>query len=818
MFKNYFKISLRTLWKNKIFSAINIIGLSIGISASLVIYLLVQYDFGFDKFEKDGDRIYRVVTNMKFAGDPFNLSGVPTPLHAAVRSEVTGLDETVYFSQFNGKADVTIPKGNTEKPQIFRNQGDVIFTDEHYFNLLSYQWMAGSPKNLNTPFKVVLTEDRAKQYFPSRDINAIIGKEVYYNDSIKTTVAGVIKSLTQNTDFIFKEFISLSTIPSSGLKENYGWDSWTGINGVSQLYVKLSKGTTEAAIEARFKTILKKYNKEANGDAKNTEEFKLQPLNDLHFNGTYGTYGRDVAHKPTLYGMLVVAAFLLLLGCINFINLTTAQATQRAKEIGIRKTMGSSRSQLMLQFLHETFLLTVFATILSIILTPLLLKVFADFVPSGLHFSLTSQPGIIVFLTLLVITVSFLAGFYPAVILSKFNPVLVLKNQAYLGTSTTRKTLLRKTLTVSQFFIAQVFVMATVIAAKQIYYMVNADMGFKKDAIISFSIPFNYNNFLHPDSKRFVLLNQLKAIPGIERVSLSSSTPATNGWSTSTMTYKDGKKEIETDVHQKSGDTNYLKLFNIKLLAGRNVEQSDTPREYLINETYMHILGFKRPADALNKILNGRPIVGVMADFHEQSLHQTIKPLVFYGETNFCFNFDVALRPQAPGGTTWQSAIKQIEQDYKKLYPDDDFHYEFLDESIAKFYTSEQNIAKLLNWATGLAIFISCMGLLGLVIYTTNLRRKEIGVRKVLGASVANIVTILSKDFMMLVLIAFVVAIPVVWWAMNKWLENFAYKTTVNWWVFALSGSAMALLALLTLSIQTVKAAVDNPVKSLRTE
>jgi len=818
MFKNYLKIALRNLWKNRIFSAINIIGLSIGISAALVIFLIVQYDFSFDKFEKDNNRIYRVVTNMKFAGEPFNLSGVPTPLHIAVKNEITGLDETVGLQIFNGAPTVSIPNGNTDKPTTFKKQGSIVFVNDYYFNLLQYKWVAGQPQAMAKPFTVVLTEERAKAYFPNQDIPAIIGKQVVYDDSIKTTVGGIVKSLDEHTDFIFKEFISLATIPSTGLKGNYNWESWGSISSSSQLFVKLSKGATPAAIEKSFKGLLKKYNKDSNKNAKNSQVFLLQPLSDLHFNGMYGTYGGGVANKATLYGLLVVAAFLLILGCINFINLTTAQAIQRAKEIGIRKTMGSSRGQLMLQFLSETFFVTICATVLAIGYTPFLLKIFTDFVPAGLHFNIIKQPFIVLFLLVLIVVVSFLAGFYPSVVLSKYNPVLVLKNQAYTGTATSRRALLRKVLTVSQFFIAQVFVMAVIITGKQIYYMINTDLGFKKDAIVTINAPFNYANFTTPDAKRYVLFDKLKAIPGIRMISLGGSTPSTNGWSTSTMTYKDGKKEIETDVHQKDGDTNYLKLYGIKLLAGRNVTASDTMKEYIINETYMHILGFKKPEDAINKILNSHPIVGVMADFHQESLHTPIKPLVFYAQAKYASTFHMALRPQNAEGETWPATISKIETAFKQVYPSDDFSYEFFDDGIAKMYTSEQHIASLLRWAAGLAIFISCIGLLGLVIYTTNLRRKEIGVRKVLGASVAHIVSILSRDFVLLVVIAFVIAAPLAWWAMHQWLQGFAYQTSISWWVFAISGAAMVLLALLTLSIQTIRAANANPVNSLRTE
>jgi len=815
MFRNYFITAFRNFWRNKVFSLINITGLSIGISAALVIYLIVHYDFSFDKFEKDGDRVYRVVTDMNFAGTPFSLSGVPAPLTEAAKTETTGLNQVIPFFEYD-PTSVAVTKNGSEKPHEYKRQENIIFANGNYFKLLSYQWLAGSPeKALQEPFKVVLTEQRAKIYFPKINYADIIGKQIIYDDSVITTVTGIVKNISENTDFKYKEFISESTIPNSGLKHNYSWTEWGSINTAYQLFIKLSAGILPSNIESQFKALEKKNSKNTDKNNKNSRVFRLQPLSDLHFNSTYGTIGDRVAHKPTLYGLLTVAAFLLFLGCINFINLTTAQAAQRAKEIGIRKTMGSSRSQLMAQFLNETFFITLITTLLSIVLTPLLLKVFGDFIPKGLHFDLLKQPNLISFLIGLIIIVSFLSGFYPALVLSKYNPALVLKNQAYTGTAGTRKAFMRKSLTVSQFFIAQIFVMATVVSVKQISYMLNKDMGFKKDAIIYFSTAFNYNK---PDLKRFVLLNDLKSIPGIDLVSVGQYVPSSNGWSMSTMTFNDGKKEIQTDVRQKRGDTNYLKLYHIKLLAGRNVEQSDTVKEYVINETYMHILGFQKPEDVLNKQISGTPIVGVMADFNQQSLHELVKPLAFASQNKYSSTFHIALKPQTASGTSWKNTISKIESAFKKYYPEDEFSYEFFDESIAKFYKSEQDLSRLLKWATGLAIFISCMGLLGLVIYTTNLRTKEIGVRKVLGASVSNIVSLLSKDFIALVMIAFIIAAPLAWWAMNKWLENFAYRTSINWWVFVISGLSMIIIALTTLSIQTIKAAMANPVKSLRTE
>ena len=454
----------------------------------------------------------------------------------------------------------------------------------------------------------------------------------------------------------------------------------------------------------------------------------------------------------------------MLLGCINFINLTTAQATQRAKEIGIRKTMGSSKRQLIFQFLSETFFITIIATIISVILTPLLLKMFEDFIPQGLHFDLLHQPSLILFLLLLTIAVSFLSGLYPALILSGYKPVLVLKNQAFTGSAQTRNAWVRKTLTVSQFVIAQFFVIATVMVSKQINYSLNADMGFNKDAIINFDMP---RDTVAAHGKQ--LLNEIKSIPGIAIASTGFFAPADEGVAFTNLIFNNGKEEIKPNVNVQIrwGNPEYINVYQIKLAAGRNVQQSDTIKEFLVNESYAHAIGFQHPEDALNKYLqwNGKniPIVGVMKDFHDQSMHSLISPVVFGGGNGSTFH--IKLKPNNADGTLWKNTIAEIQKAYKQMYPGEDFNYKFLDDTIAKFYESEQHTASLLNWATGLAIFISCLGLLGLVIYTTNIRTKEIGIRKILGASVTNIVSILSKEFVQLVLIAFVIAAPIAWWA-----------------------------------------------------
>ncbi len=815
MFKNHLSIAFRNLRKHKVFSLINVAGLAIGISASIVIYLIVNFDFSFDHFEAGKERIYRVVSNFNFSGEIYKNSGVTYPMGDAVAKEVNGVGLVVPFYNWDNETKVIIP-GKDKGGTVFKKQGHIVFANDDYFKFLSYTWLAGSPVTaLQQSSQVVLTAQNAALYFPGFAPAQVIGKEIIFSDTIHTFVSGVVKELDEHTDFNFKTFVSRSTLENTSLKSKVA-EGWNNTNGASQLFVRLSPGVSALSVKKQIDGLYQKYrHKEADDHSKT--EYLLQPLSDLHFNADYGVYDSHIAHKPTLYGLLAIAAFLLLLGCINFINLTTAQASQRAKEIGVRKTMGSSKKQLVFQFLSETFLVTFFATILSVLITPLLLKVFRDFIPEGLHFNLAEEPGVVLFLLLLIPAVSLLSGFYPALVLSSYNPLLALKNQAYKNTGKTRSALLRKSLTVSQFVIAQVFIIATILVGKQIDFTLSKDMGFKKDAILSLQTNFYDTS----KQNKLVLLDKFKTIPAIAGISLSTNTPSSNSTWSSTMKFKDGKKEVETDVQQKYADTGFLGLYQIKLLAGTNYPKSDTPTAFVINETYLHILGFQKPEDVVGKQLEWSnkklTIVGVVADFNQKSLHEPIKPLVLGSWSGSSRTFNIALYPEKEPGD-WKRAIAKMETAWKEVYPDDDFEYSFFDETIAKYYEAEQKISSLLKWATGLAIFISCLGLLGLIIYITNQRTREIGVRKVVGATITQIITMLSKDFLLLVMIAFVIAVPITWWGCSEWLKNFAYKTSLNPWIFLSGGLIMFLLALIILCARGFKAATVNPIKSLKSD
>jgi predicted permease len=818
MIKNYFKIAFRNFWRHKVFTLINITGLSVGIAACLVIYLLVQHDFTFDKFEKDGNRIYRVVTNFNWEGTHAYNPGVSGPLPWAVKNQVTGLEVSASVFRLS-KPDVFIPKTGGAAAK-FKQQENIAFAEGSYFRLLQYKWLAGSPKTaLNEPDRVVLTSDQAAIYFPGLPYDQVMGKTVIY-DTIKTSVSGIVEPIKENTNFTFHDFISYQTaFAHMSWRMQLGLNNWGGHNPMRQFFIKLSPGTSAAQLEKELNAILKKNEVQQPG---RTQRLVLQPLSKIHFDARYGAITTwETANVTTLYYLLGIALFLLLCGCINFINLTTAQATQRAREIGVRKVMGSTRMQLISQFLAETWLTTLLAVVAAAAFTPVILRLFSGFIPQGIKFDLLAQPGIILFLLALSIVVSLLSGFYPAIILSGYKPVAVLKNQVIGGKGQSRNEWMRKSLIVTQFVIAQFFIIATVMVSKQIYYAVNKDLGFKKEGIVMVASPFKKIN----SKANQVLLNQFRTISQVEMVSMGYDAPSSDNTNGTEAHYNDGKKEIVTeDLDEKFGDENYIKLYHIRLLAGRNLRPGDAGKAFLINDTYAKILGFQNPQQAVGKNIekfNGdtrMQIVGVVSDFHQESLHAPIAPLAIMTSTDPSSNstFHIALKPGT--GSNWHAAIAAMQHDWKQAYPNDDFEYHFIDETIANLYSQEENTVTLLKWATGLAILISCLGLLGLAIFTTSQRTKEIGVRKVLGATVAQIVTLLSREIVWLVLLAFVIVVPIGWLALNKWMETFADRTSISWWIFAGGGVLMLATSIITSAFQTIKAAMANPVKSLRSE
>ncbi|MFI8377445.1 FtsX-like permease family protein [Leeuwenhoekiella sp. NPDC079379] len=814
MFRNYIKIAWRNIWKNKLFSAINILSLAIGLSASFVIGVMVYYDFTFDTFHKDRDRIYRVVSDFEVPQGNIKNGGVAPPMRLAVKEDLTGIEKSAYFYNWyvaESKAALT--------EQQFIDPERIILTEASYFDIFQYTWIAGSKETaLEEPNTVVLTRKRALAYFPNTPLESILGKTIVYNSEVQAVVTGLIKDFDKRSDLYFDEFVSLETAKQTPSHDQIVGDNWGMTNNASQLYIKISEKSTSQQVKAQLQVLSEQHVDADMIKYGNTRTFNLQQLSDLHFDQEYGVYDytRQEANKKILFSLILIAVFLLLLGSINFINLNTAQATQRAKEIGIRKTLGSSKKQVIIQFLGETFLLTVIAAVCSILLSVFALNIFKDFVSKEIDTSLMIAPWFICFVLGLIVTITFLSGFYPALVLSRFKPARTLKGERIKPEG---KGSLRKMLTVSQFAIAQAFVIATLLVSKQIYFMMHSDLGFRTDAVAYLQTPWTDATV----NKRIVLENKIKAIPQIAKVSLGGMPPASQNMATRMAIYKSDQEEIIQELQILNADTDYLDVYTIDLLAGRKA-LNDTIEEYVINETGMQAFGFKNPENILGEYIafnsEEKLIVGVMKDFKQRSLKTAVLPLMLTGDTsrerrtNFR-NIHIVLGGDA---TTWTQIIEQVEQVYKEVYPGEVFKMTFIDETIASFYEQEQRIASLLNWATALSIIISCLGLLGLVIHTTERRTKEIGIRKVLGASLVQLNMLLCADFLKLLVIAYVIAAPVAWWGLHNWLQDYAYKTDMSWWIFLSSGLGMLLLAILIMGFRTLKTARKNPVKSLRAE
>ena len=822
MLQNYLKIALRNLLKNKVYSFINVIGLAIGISACLVIYLIVSFELSYEDFQPEKDRIYRVISTFKSVenGSIMYNCGLSAPMPKAIKDEFSGIEKLVAFHVFWAKVAI----GNEAKAKKFampewqKSSPDIILCEPTYFDIFKYEWLIGNPKNiLQNPNEVVLTDDRVMKYFGNIPLTDAVGKQIIYNDSLVVKVVGVVKSMPKNSDIVFQDFISYKTIEAKKWRGRFSLDQWTNTNGDSQAFIKLPNGTTPKNIEAQFPKFMAKHLSKEDNDGNRV--LKLQALTDIHYNtDIQNTFGRS-AHLPTLYILMGVAAFLLLIAAINFINLATAQSINRVKEIGIRKVLGSSRRSLIVQFMCETFVITFAAVMLSIIIVEPIIWAYSDYIPKEVTFNLF-QANIVYFLVGILFTTALLSGIYPAFVISAYNPVTSLKNMVSSGKS--RTAFIRKGLITFQFTMSQIFILGTILVASQSKYMLNKDMGFKKNAIFYFDTNWN-----EPLTKKKVLIEKIKQFPEVELVSIADA-PARAGYSTTQLKYNNGKNVITIDPHHKNVDENFIPMYGLKILAGRNITKSDTSKEYVVNESFVKAIGIKSPKEAIGKMIDyydskgnplKLPIVGVIADYNFQSMHNKIHPLFISGD-NYYEKINIKIKTVNNNSADVAKVLDKIKVEYDKVYPNSDepFEAKFFDQTIAKFYEKERKMSQLLNTATGIAILISCLGLFGLVAFSTAQRTKEIGIRKVLGASVQQIVGLLSKDFLKLVILSILIASPIAYYFMDKWLQDFAYRVNISWWIFALAGILAIVIALLTVSYQAIRAALANPVKSLRTE
>lgn len=791
MFKNYFKIAWRNLWKNKFYSAINISGLAVGLATGIMLLLWVQSELSYDKFHDDYHDIYRLSSRFTSNGENQTWTGVPGPLAVFGQS----IPEVQSVVRINSDFDQVI--SNRERTKIF-DGNTIAMVDPGFFQMFQFRLLQGDEKslfpNLNS---VVVTRTLARKLF--EDENAIGKTLSFFKESF--TVTGVLDDFPENSsiqyDAVFPMEFYARLFTSRG--GNGDWktiDEDLGNFGFTT-FVKLNAIANSGEAGKQFSAA---YKKARNGDS--DVAFELQNLADIHL---VNADGNQAARRMVQIFMLVVILLLLIAG-INYVNLSTARSLVRAKEVGIRKLIGAKRQQLFLQFTVETVLLFCFAALSAIVLIFLLMPLYNDISGKKLVFNITDL-NVWKIVGLAVVGTLIASSIYPAFLLSSFKPIESLKGRLTAGVGIAG---LRKALVVFQFAISVILLVCTIVMANQMSFIKNKDLGYNKDYV--FSVPLPQEVVQHLD----VVKSALESNPGVLNVGASDAYNFSGvGGSTGDIDWSSKPENSNMMITQLGADKDFIPTMKMQFIEGGNFPgtASDT-FNYILNETAVKKMGLKPPyvGQQISFHNNEGTIIGVTKDFNFQSLKEKIGPLIFYsyGNKNILY--------VRTTGEKAQQAIASVEKQYKKYAGDVPFKYDFLDKNFEARYKSDEQAGTLFNVFAGIAIFISCLGLFGLATYTAEVKKKEIGIRKVLGSSVSGIVGLISKDFLKLVAVSIVIAVPVAWWAMNHWLEGFAYRTDIELWVFAVSGFVALLIALLTLSYQAIRAGMANPVKSLRSE
>jgi predicted permease len=819
MFKNYFKIAFRSLTRNRNYTIINIAGLAVGIAVCMMIFIIIQFHTSYDDFHKNKDRVYRVLTESHHAdaGNITYAKNVPFPMPASLKAEFPQLEQVApIYASHNDELQVLDDNGTPVKN--FKEQSGVFYTSPSFFKMFDFPLLAGSYESLKDPNNVLLTKEIAETYFG--DWKTAVGKTIkikgYYSmgaalfqfPATPLKVSGILATIPANTDFQLKLVVAWGTDFTGDVQYGFQQPGWNQSAPDFGCYVLLTPNISADNFNQQLSAYARKVQSVDNKDS-----YIIQPLSAVHYDAAAGNYSNKTISHVLINVLWLIAAFILLIACVNFINLSTAQAVNRAKEIGVRKVLGSNKSQLRIQFIVETFLIVTIAVILAAVITLLALHYVNQLLELSLSFNILTNPAVILFLLAVTIVVTALAGFYPSIVLSRFNPVTALKSK--LTANTTKGISLRRGLVVFQFIIAQALIIGTLIIVQQMNYFMNQPLGFNKDAIVN--VPYR------PDStggKMTDYLKQQLLSNGVQAVSFNSNSPIEdNNNMFTTFKFDNAIKDEDFQAIVKFADNDYVPTYKLQLVAGRNLQPSGPTTEFLVNESFVKNLGIKKPEDILNKqisIMGGLikcPVVGVLKDFNDRSLRQSLSPLLI--ATNQTMYRQASIKLATTNMATTMQSIKKI---WEQTFPNNAYEYRFLDDKIASFYKQENQLSQLYKIFAAIAIFLSCLGLYGLASFMAVQRIKEVGIRKVLGASVASVIYLFSKEFIILVTIGFVIASPIAWYFMNKWLQDYVYRINISWWIFLVGGISAVVIALLTVSFQAIKAAIANPVKSLRTE
>ncbi|HYI78811.1 MAG TPA: ABC transporter permease [Chryseolinea sp.] len=793
MVRHFFKIALRNLERNKAYTLINVICLALGITCAILTFTLIKYHLSFDTFHSNIDRIHRITIELHQQGisrEP----NVPQPIGKAFRDDYTFSEKVAMVYSISDKL-VSIASSEGDK----RFKENIAYTEREFFDILNFPLIQGNKNTILTePNTAIITERIAEKYFGNQNpINRVIRIDNQWDFRI----TGILKDFPVNTDR--KDEIYLSY---SNLKDHNSWlagDSWRGVAGGMHCFVLLKPKVSADDVDKTFPKLSKKYYNER--DAK-VYQFKLQPISDIHFNPDLEGY----VAKKNLWALALIGLFLIITASVNFINLATAHALSRSKEIGVRKVLGSRRKQLFWQFIAETSVITLFALMLAFSLAQLALPYVNQLFDIRLQINIFQDIYLLAFLPLLILFVILLSGFYPGLILAGFQPVLALKgalSQKHIGGFS-----MRRALVVTQFAIAQILIIGTLVIANQMRYSNNADMGFRKDAIVMVPVPEKLK------SKISVLKSEIARITGVERATFCNDAPASEDFATVDLRFDSRTEYEDFDISVKAGDDQYVSTFGLQLIAGRNLLPSDTVREFLLNETAVKKLGTNSDDVIGKKMIIGLNnsegvIVGVVKDFHNKSFHETIHPLCITTANQWYFNCAIKINPLNLSAT-----LGVIETAWKQTFPDHVYEFDFLDKQIARFYVFDNMILRLIQVFAGIAIVICSLGLYGLVSFMVVQKTKEVGVRKVLGASVRNVTWLFGKEFIRLLFIGFVIAAPFAWWVMDNWLETFAYRIQIGPSIFILAILITFTVAVIAVGYKSILAALMNPVDSLRSE
>jgi putative ABC transport system permease protein len=818
MIKSYFKTAWRNLWKNKVFSLINILGLSLGMAACLLILQYVNFELTYDHFNKNASDVYRVV-NDRYQNNKLIQHGTIT-YSAVSKAMKDDYPEVLNYTRVLPVGDQIITYNDKKIPKEHS-----FAVDNSFFSMFSYPLLAGDLKTaLKEANTVVISETLARKVFDvhNNNFDAYIGKLIKVSqDTFPSKIAGIIKDVPENSLLQFDMLLSYQTvIHSYGYKQaEYDFkdsDFWH--------YIQLKPGTGYKAFDTKLAAFSQRHF-QGNKVSGSVEKFYLQPLLNAHlYSDTEYEIGKT-GSSTVVWGLLIIALFIIGIAWINYINLATARSVERAKEVGVRKVTGATQGQLIRQFLTESFLINTIALAIALVMVYLAQSVFNDLVQHQLSFGYLFKKGlggyvISVGLVVVILAGIFISGFYPAFVLSAFKPIMVLKGKF---SSSKKGAILRKGLVIGQFAITVVLITGSFVVYKQIKFMSGQKLGVNIDQMLVVNGPVFVKRDTTFVTRTNAFVSELDQIPGVKNVATSFWVPGNEMGRNFGIRASDGDPNTHFTMRFDGVSQDYIKTYGMQLLAGRNFTATDYNPNYdklhniILNLNAVKTLGFSSPQAVIGRtMLNGTKkwdIVGVVADFHQKSLRFPIEPTILEPVLNIQSAISVKIDPKNVAVT-----VAAVKAKYMSFFPGNIFDYSFLDEQFNAQYKNDELFGTAFSIFGGFAIFIACLGLLGLSLFATIQRTKEIGVRKVLGASVSNIVLLLSKDFIKLVIIAIVIAVPIAWFILHNWLQDFAYRITISWWIFGLAGILAIAVALATISFQAIKAAGANPVKSLRSD